>query len=395
MRQKPNPLRFATAALGASVVLPLTSVAAQPAPVAVAPPPVAPAPPPASTLPAPPVGAPAPVPTQPPPINLAPLPPVSPQTVEPAAAERPATRTPSRAEQRPPARIAIEAPAARAERPPEPAAPVADGSAQFPEVLDPLSTEAPAVAIAPEPIAPQPITPAQPAATGAAPVWPWIAAGAALLLALLALFGWRRRRAGVEARGYATPRALPPAAAGARRTAHHADPGDVAAMAASSQPEAGRPWLEFLMRPVRAGTDADKAVVEFALVVGNTGSVPARDVRISTWMFADGDTGTEMERSLIEPPADAKRTTTSIAPGDGAQVDTAIALPRDELRGKVLPVIVADARYTLPDGSEGRTSARFAVGLPNGEGLEPFTVDLPTGLREDVEARLHGAPQRA
>ena len=56
--------------------------------------------------------------------------------------------------------------------------------------------------------------------------------------------------------------------------------------------------------------------------------------------------------------------------------------------------MVADARYTLPDGSEGRTHASFAVGLPSGDGLEPFAVDLPSGLRDDVEARLHGEPER-
>ena len=31
--------------------------------------------------------------------------------------------------------------------------------------------------------------------------------------------------------------------------------GDVAAMAAASEPQANRPWLEMLMRPLRAGTD--------------------------------------------------------------------------------------------------------------------------------------------
>jgi len=83
-----------------------------------------------------------------------------------------------------------------------------------------------------------------------------------------------------------------------------------------------------------------------------------------------------------------------IAPGDGARVDATIALPREQLRDDVLPVVVADARYRLPGGGEGRTSARFAVGLPSGDGLAPFAVDLPSGLRDDVEARLHGEPER-
>ena len=62
----------------------------------------------------------------------------------------------------------------------------------------------------------------------------------------------------------------------------------------------------------------------------------------------------------------------------------------------MLPVVVADARYTLPDGSEGRTHAAFAVGLPEArpDDLAPFPVDRSSGLRENVEARLHGEPER-
>ena len=96
----------------------------------------------------------------------------------------------------------------------------------------------------------------------------------------------------------------------------------------------------------------------------------------------------------LSPSRHASHSELSIAPGDGARVDGTISLPREGLRGSVLPVIVADARYRLPDGSEGRTHASFAVGLPSGDGLAPFAVDLPSGLRDDVEARLHGEPER-
>ncbi|MBX3561630.1 MAG: hypothetical protein KF780_07415 [Sphingomonas sp.] len=372
-------------------MLPLTPALAQDAPT-VAPPPIVTPAPPVSTAP-PPVATPtpAPAPTQTPRVSLAPLPPVSPQAEAQPAQERPAARTPARPAQRSATRPRAVAPVERAA--PAPVEPLAAEPTPFPEVQEPFPVETPPVLTAPEPI-----EPAQPVANDAAPAWAWIAAGAALLLVLLALFGWRRRRARTEEAYFETPAYAAPVAPASepvapRAAVHGADPGDIAAMAASSQPVAGRPWLEFLMRPVRAGTDADKAVVEFELTVGNTGTVPARDVRISTWMFAAGEGSTEMERSLIAPN-DARRTTATIEPGDGAQVDAAIALPKRELRGKVLPVVVADARYMLPDGSEGRTSASFAVGLPNGEGLEPFAVDLPTGLREDVEARLHGEPQR-
>jgi hypothetical protein len=173
------------------------------------------------------------------------------------------------------------------------------------------------------------------------------------------------------------------------------DAADIEALAADSEPVAGRPWIEFLMRPVRAGTSRDNAIVEFELTVGNTGSVPARDVRISTWVVAAGE-GTDMERSLIEPSAEATHNTVDIAAGDGARVEAKIAMSKDGLDAPVLPVVVADARYTLPDGSEGRTHASFAVGVPEEDGseLQPFRVDGSSGLRENVEARLYGDPER-
>jgi hypothetical protein len=267
-------------------------------------------------------------------------------------------------------------------------------------------------------------------------------AGGALLIAALAFFGLRRRRTADdevdEEVRYEEPVAAAPVAA-----APVADPGftrptadarpmadapvaaaplfvqpagerpaapamveevsvddaaeaDVAALAADSAPVAGRPWLEFLMRPVRAGTSQDDTIVQFELTVGNTGTVAAKDVCISTWMFAAGAAGdSQMERMLIDPPAGANVSQVDIGAGDGTRVDGEISLPKAGLTDSVLPVVVADARYRLPDGSEGRTSASFAVGLPEGDGIAPFQLDRASGLIETVEARLHGEPQRS
>jgi hypothetical protein len=174
-----------------------------------------------------------------------------------------------------------------------------------------------------------------------------------------------------------------------------ADHADIEALAASSSPVAGRPWLEFLMRPTRAGTNRDNAIVQFELTIGNTGDTPARDVRISTWVVAAGE-GSEHERSLIDPPADAATERVNIDAGEGATVEAKIGVAKEGTDESILPVVHADARYTLPDGSEGRTHASFAVGVPAAEGgeLEPFLTDRSSGLRENVEARLYGDPER-
>ena len=176
-----------------------------------------------------------------------------------------------------------------------------------------------------------------------------------------------------------------------------ADSGDVAALAAADAP-ADRPWLEFAMRPVRAGANVDEALVEIELTVANAGTLPAEDVRISTFMLPAGN-DSEMERLLIERSDEAVSPIT-IPAGEGTRLDATLATSRAALvngaeHAAFQPVIVADVRYRLPDGSEGRTSASFLVGTSAAEGgaLEPLSLDRPD-LREDVEARLYREPAR-
>ena len=168
-------------------------------------------------------------------------------------------------------------------------------------------------------------------------------------------------------------------------------------VASHRPPAQPRPWLDLLIHPVRAGVTGDGARVEFALDVANSGDAPARDVRVSTWMFQAG--ASEAERSLIDrgdsgdggalPP-------TTIEAGAGQRIEAAVALSSAEIAGDAMvPVIVAEARYRLPDGREGRTSASFAIGVPDGEELAAFATEHPSGLHEGVEARALGEPEKA
>ena len=156
-----------------------------------------------------------------------------------------------------------------------------------------------------------------------------------------------------------------PAAAAAGAAAAGAGAGAAAAESA----ETGRPKLDLLMKPVRAGVTGNEAHVEFELAVTNHGDAAARDVRVSTWMVAAG-ASSEMERSLIEHPEAETLPDTTIEAGAGRRIETEVTMSTSGVEGDaVLPVVVAEARYRLPDGSEGRTSASFAVGVPDGEEL--------------------------
>lgn len=257
--------------------------------------------------------------------------------------------------------------------------------------------------------------------------WPWLVAALLVLGGVIAYFDMRRRRALAEDYDYAVEEEVPatdvpiaevPAGefvptgvAGAhselltRKSA--ADPvansqaakaqagaEDLAGIVNGKPPVEHRPWLEFGLRPIRAGTSGDEARVEIELTVGNAGDTAARDVRIAAFMLRSGKNG-EMERMLIDPPADAMVSSASIEPGGGTRVDATLVLPTEALPDpqSYRPVVVADARYRLPDGGEGRTTAAFELGLtgPDGEGFRPIALDK-AGMSESVAAHLHGIP---
>jgi hypothetical protein len=103
-----------------------------------------------------------------------------------------------------------------------------------------------------------------------------------------------------------------------------------------------------------------------------------------------------MDRLLTEAPEGAKVETVDIAPGEGACVDAIMSVPRAELNGdpSFEPLVVAEARYKLPDGSEGRTAAAFKVGVTDADGdrFDPIALDRAE-IFHTVAAQLHGTPE--
>ena len=372
--KNPTPsLARAAALLLAAAALPLTPVLAQETAPPADPPAAAEAPPPEATTPVP-----APEATTPPA-----------ETVDTAPeATAPAPRAPTRTTtRRTTTRTTTRVPATV----PGPAIPIAVAPAPAPvETLPPVATEplpppvaqTPPLEVLPE-TAPAPVATTVETRDSRDSLMPWLLGGL-LLLGVLAFFGLRsRRRTAVRDEVYepAPVVAAPVAAAPA-----------VAAPVAVATP-AGRPELDLTMRPVRAGVTGDDARVEFELTVGNSGPVAAESVRISTWMLAAGSS--EAESALIVPRDHADTPPVTIGAGESRTMQASVALPTSQLNGDaVLPVVVADARYRLADGSEGRTSASFAVGVPDGEELAHFGLENPSGLHEGVVARPLGEPER-
>lgn len=418
MTQKPNRSPRAALLIGAALLA--TPAFAQDQ--SVAPPPVVSTTPQAAPAPAPAPG-PAPVTTFAPSAPVVQTVPDVPKAQTPprATTARATTSRTSHTTTRQTARRAAPAAAAAAAAPaPQPATPVAQ----------PVEQAAPTAAT-PETT---PVAPAQTETTTAATtteatprqnaLWPWLLGGALIVAGIIAALLFRRRREYDEVYEEAyepvyseEPRPADPIFAKAEPAVVapmvtqeelaepvaiiedaelvKADAGDVADLTAAAAAHSQRPWLEFGMRPVRAGTSSDEALVELELTVANSGDMPAKDVRISTFLLKDAD-ASEMERMLTGHDTTVPPVT--IPAGEGTRVDATLAMRRDEAaaNGEAFsPVVVADARYTMADGSEGRTSAAFRVGLWNdGDGIEPIGIGRPQ-MHDNVAAELHGVPEHA
>lgn len=112
-------------------------------------------------------------------------------------------------------------------------------------------------------------------------------------------------------------------------------------------------------------------------------------------MFADAESS-EMESLLSDRATDTAVPPVTIEPGDGTRIDAHLAVPKGDMGRVFNPVVVAEARYTLADGSEGRTSAMFKIGRPSpvAEGVGPIGATRPH-MVDDVEAELLGTPEHA
>lgn len=181
------------------------------------------------------------------------------------------------------------------------------------------------------------------------------------------------------------------------------DAADINAVLGGAKPQGARPQLELAMRPTRAGMSRRGAMVEFELTVANAGGASAEDVRIGAFMLGGSAAApTEIERLLMHPPADQIVPAERIEPGDGTRLNAAVTLPREQVDAATqgsgdgfTPVLVADARYRLPDGREGRTAAAFTIGRINGgEQLVPIAVQDDPAMYADIEARLHSVPAK-
>ncbi len=269
------------------------------------------------------------------------------------------------------------------------AAPAARAVAVAPVTAAPTVAEAAPIAapspdVTPAPVAAEPVAAAEPAAAQPASegevssfaAWGMLALAGAAIIGLIAFLVARRRRRAEQEFVYDEVYEEPAAAAAESAYAEPAyvEPAPIAAAPTAIAPamvdeSAGRPWIDIGLRPVRADES-----LQVEVTVSNSGDAPARDVRVSTWML--NGTSTEGELALIDARSDAQTATVNVAAGADESVDSVLTLPHAGT-----PILVAEARYPLPQGGEGRIAATFEIET-NGE-------------PDHVEARLHEVIERA
>lgn len=342
----------------------------------------------------------------------------------------PAATAPEPAIQQPPVIVlpdVPQAPVVEAQRPavapsPSPASETASGQPESvasetqtePTVTDVAGPDGNAVAAPPasaeEPAAADAEPVAQPAPLGGGIPWLYIALAALLgAVGAIAFMKLRARQDSGEQEEVEEAEeqaavirqpvpAAPPAQAPVRVPAAAPPPAPepAAAPAAASDGVVGiqiRPWLNLEFRPAQAAATLTEAVVQFELLVTNSGNAIARNVRIEARMF---NAGADQDREISDffaSPVDPQTRSRILAipPRSGARMRSRVAMPKESVReitvdGRRLfiPMVAINVVYEWGEGRTGQTSMSYLVGR------EPETPSTKMGaFRLDLGPRVY------
>lgn len=127
-----------------------------------------------------------------------------------------------------------------------------------------------------------------------------------------------------------------------------------------------RPWIRLMLQPTGTASNGDRQTVDYQVIVENEGHVPAHDVRISS--FPAGTKASDIVSGLAKVTAQTHQL--DIAAGGSVPVNGTVTVPEG-----TDPRLVIDARYPLPDGTEGHLAARFGIDVSSDD-LEVRVEDV-------------------
>lgn len=156
-----------------------------------------------------------------------------------------------------------------------------------------------------------------------------------------------------------------------------------------------RPWLEIEFDPQAAIIDAEKASIQFEIVIFNSGSAPARDVLVEAALFNAGTDQDQLLSNFFGRQL-GQSDGTMIPPLQRMSFRSIVTLPRDQLRlfeveGRTLfvPVVGFNVHYRFSNGA-GQSSTSYIVGRDNaGEKMAPFRVEKGAKTYRGLATREH------
>jgi len=250
--------------------------------------------------------------------------------------------------------------------------------------------------------------------------WPWLAALAALIGGG-AFIGWsrrgRRQRHGDPGRlafaGLVTdtevePAPIPPARPRPDPVPPRAQPAprpDPVPPKPAPKPSSDgmivstglKPQLNVQFQPDRAVVTEQEVMLQFDVILTNSGSAPARDVLVDA-KLVPAYAGQDQEiAAFFQQPHDGGDRMAGIPPLGKIALKSAVRLPIDQLHsfkveGRTLFVPLVAFNILFRSGAgEGQASASFLVGRGNDEDekLAPFRLDLGPRIFRGLSSRPH------
>lgn len=278
----------------------------------------------------------------------------------------------------------------------------------------PAATDAPAPPAAlPSAALPAPVAmPAASTAGAGRDLWLALAAGGALLIAVIAFLLWRRRKpAAVAAEEPAltveTPAVDPPAAEPARTEPAAAPvpspappPLAEAAPRPLPRPAFALPAVEVRLAAETLRLSVVYATLSYRLAVTNSGDGPLGALRISGDL-ASGHASLSIGQQLLLDGSglDGRHELTGLAPGETANLAGELRLPLAQvvpLRAGAALFFAPLARFLIEAGEEAGVAASFSesrvftIGLPSdrpGGAMQPLRLDLGPQLFRELDQR--------
>jgi hypothetical protein len=158
-----------------------------------------------------------------------------------------------------------------------------------------------------------------------------------------------------------------------------------------------RPQLNVQFQPDRAVVTEQEVLLQFDVILTNSGSAPARDVLVDA-KLVPAYAGQDQEiAAFFQQPHDGGDRMAGIPPLGKVALKSAVRLPIDQLRsfeveGRTLFVPLVAFNILFRSGAgEGQASASFLVGRGNDEDekLAPFRLDLGPRIFRGLSARPH------